>query len=372
MPSIFFAPVRLALVLVVLAAAPIVMAQDRVHEDSNAAITLVLTSQQRKENGVVIAIAGKRSFKERLTAPGEVVLNAYSSSEVTPRIASHALARHALLGEKVRKGQPLARLSSVEMAQAQGELIIAANEWRRVQKIGRETISDRRYTEAQVAIQQAKAKVQTFGMTPSQVQEFMTNNDVSQATGAYDLLSPQDGTVISDNFLVGERIEPGQVLFELTDESSMWIEARLSASESRQISKATPARISLDGMRWIDGDIVQIAHSLDDQTRTRAIRIEIDNRDDLFHTGEFVQVEFRLGTDKEMLAVQASSIVTLRESPAVFRMTAGDELHAVLVETGRTDGSWVEIRAGISAGDEIAIEGVFALKAELLKLQGGN
>jgi cobalt-zinc-cadmium efflux system membrane fusion protein len=241
-----------------------------------------------------------------------------------------------------------------------------------VQKIGRETISDRRYTEAQVAIQQARAKVQTFGMTPSQVQEFLTNNDVSQATGAYDLLSPQDGTVISDNFLVGERIEPGQVLFELTDESSMWIEARLSASESRQISKATPARISLDGMRWIDGEIVQIAHSLDDQTRTRAIRIEIDNRDDLFHTGEFVQVEFRLGTDKEVLAVPASSIVTLREFPAVFRMTAGDELHAVLVETGRIDGSWVEIRTGISAGDEIAIEGVFALKAELLKLQGGN
>jgi multidrug efflux pump subunit AcrA (membrane-fusion protein) len=53
-------------------------------------------------------------------------------------------------------------------------------------------------------------------------------------------------------------------------------------------------------------------------------------------------------------------------------MTAGDELHAVLVETGRINGSWVEIRTGISAGDEIAIEGVFVLKAELLKLQGGD
>jgi cobalt-zinc-cadmium efflux system membrane fusion protein len=362
----------LALVLAVLAATPIAMAQDRVHEDSDAAVTLVLTNQQRKENGVVVAIVGERFFKERLSAPGEVVLNAYASSEVTPRIASHALARYAVLGEEVHKGQPLARLSSIEMAEAQGELLIAANEWRRVQKIGRETISDRRFTEAQVAIQQATAKVQTFGMTPSQVEKFLTNNDVSQATGEYDLLSPQDGIVHSDNFLVGERIEPGQVLFELTDESTLWIEAQLSASDSRLISVDTPARISVDGVRWLDGAVVQLAHSLHDRTRTRAIRMEIDNQDDLLHPGEFVRVEFRLGTDKEVLAVPASAIVTLRESPAVFRMTAGDELHAVLVETGRIDGGWVEIRAGISAGDEIAIEGVFALKAELLKLQGGN
>ena len=372
MALLFSVPIRLALALVVLAAAAIAIAQDSADDGSDATTALVLTSQQRKENGVVIVTAGKRAFKERITAPGEVVLNAYSSSEVTPRIASIVLARYAILGEKVRKDQPLARLSSIEMAEAQGELLIAANEWRRVKEIGRETISDRRYTEAQVAIQQATAKVQTFGMTPSQVEKFLTNDDVSQATGAYDLLSPQDGTVHSDNFLVGERIEPGQVLFELTDESTLWIEAQLAASDARLISVNTPARISVDGVRWLDGAVVQLAHSLHDQTRTRAVRMEIDNQDDLLHPGEFVRVEFRLGTDQQVLAVPASAIVTMQQSPAVFRAMAGDELRAVLVETGRVYGGWVEIRAGISDGDEIAIAGVFVLKAELLKLQGGD
>ena len=372
MVLLFSVPIRLALALVVLAAAAIAIAQDSADDGSDATTALVLTSQQRKEKGVVIVTAGKRAFKERITAPGEVVLNAYSSSEVTPRIASHVLARYALLGEKVRKGQPLARLSSVQMAQAQGELIIAANEWRRVQKLGKETLSDRRYTQAQVAIQQATAKVQTFGMTQSQVKEFLTNNDVSQATGTYDVLSPQDGTVISEGFLVGERIDPGEVLFRLTDESSLWVEARLESRDSKQIAESMPARISVDGVRWIDGEIVQIAHSLDDKTRTRAIRIEIDNREDLLHPGEFVRVEFRPGTGEKVLAVPASAIVTLEQIPAVFRMIARDELVAVSVETGRTDGGWVEIRAGISDGDEIVIEGAFALKAELLKLQGGD
>ena len=135
------------------------------------------------------------------------------------------------------------------MAEAQGELIIAANEWRRVQKLGKETLSGRRYTEAQVAIQQAMAKAQTYGMSEAQVKEFLSGDDVSKATGAYDLLSPQDGVVISDNFLVGERIEPGHVLFELTDESSLWVEARLAASKALEISRETPTRISNDGAR---------------------------------------------------------------------------------------------------------------------------
>ncbi len=106
MASIILAPVRLILVLAALVIAPITAAQDRTHNDSDAAITLILTQQQRQENGVVVAKAESRSLKGRHIAPGEVVMNAYSSSEVTPRIASHVLARHVVISEKVSKGQP--------------------------------------------------------------------------------------------------------------------------------------------------------------------------------------------------------------------------------------------------------------------------
>jgi cobalt-zinc-cadmium efflux system membrane fusion protein len=377
MASIFFIFIRVVMVLAIVATGPITMAQDSDHEDgdhqdSDAATNVVLTIQQQKKNGVVVATARKRSVKERITAPGEVVLNAYSSSEVTPRIASHALARYALLGEEVHKGQPLARLSSIEMAEAQGDLLIAAGEWRRVQKLGRQTVSGRRYTEAEVVLQQAMAKAKTYGMTQSQVTEFLKNNDASQATGAYDLLSPQNGTVISDNFLVGERIEPGQVLFELTDESSMWIEARLAAYKALEISKQTSVRISNDGVHWIDGQILQIHHSLDEQTRTRIVRIEVDNRHDSLHPGEFVEVEFLAGPGEVVLAVPASSIVVLEESSVVFRRMHGDEFNAQPIEVGTISGNWVEVRAGLSEGDEIVVGGAFGLKSEFLKSERGE
>lgn len=372
MPSMFFSVMRLILVLLIVATVPITMAQVGDHEDRVSENSLILTSQQRQENGVVVAVVGKHSVEESLTAPGEVVLNSYSSSEVTPRIGSHALVRYALLGEEVRKGQPLARLSSVEMAKAQGDLLIAAGEWRRVQKIGRQTVSDRRYIEAEVAVQQAMAKAQTYGMTQSQVTEFLKNNDVSQATGAYDLLSPQNGIVISDNFLVGERIEPGEVLYKLTDESILWIEARLAAHNALKISQETPVRISNDGAHWKDGRILLIYHSLDEQTRTRIIRIEVDNRDELLHPGEFVEVEFLTGPGENVLAVPTSSIVAMNGSSVVFRMTKGDEFVARRIEAGTISENWVEVRSGLSEGDEIVVEGAFGLKAELLRSEPGE
>lgn len=367
---------RLVLALVVLVLAQVALAEEEDHEDGQEngtdTVTFVLNAEQREKNGIVIASATTRPLRGRLTAPGEVVLNAYSSSKVTPRIASHALARHALLGEKVQKDQPLARLSSVEMAKAQGMLIIAENEWRRVEKLGKETVSERRYIEARVARQQAMAKAQTFGMTRSQVQQFIKNNDISQATGAYDLLSPQDGIVISDDFLVGERVEPGQILFELTDESSLWVEARLAARKALGVTQETPVHVSSDGVSWQEGSILQIHHSLDEQTRTRIIRVEIDNQDDLLHPGEFVQVEFRTGAGETVLAIPASSIVTVDESPVVFRLTKGDEFTAVPIKVGINSGNWVEVLAGLSEGDQIAVEGVYGLKSELVKSEGGG
>ncbi len=372
----WFTHARLILALVVLIPAQVALAEDTNSKDGQEkgtdTVTFILSAEQREKNGIVVASATTRSLRERLIAPGEVVLNAYSSSKVTPRIASYALARYALLGEKVKKDQPLARLSSIEMAEAQGMLVIAENEWRRVEKLGKETISDRRYTEAQVARQQAMAKAQTFGMTRSQVQQFMKNNDVSQATGAYDLLSPQDGIVLSDDFLVGERVEPGQVLFELTDESSLWVEARLAARKALGITQETPVRVSSDGVSWQDGSILQIHHSLDEQTRTRIIRVEIENQDDSLHPGEFVQVEFMTGAGEIVLAIPATSIATVDESPVVFRLTKGDEFTAVPIKVGITSGDWVEVLAGLSEGDQIAVEGVYGLKSELLISESGE
>jgi membrane fusion protein, heavy metal efflux system len=128
---------------------------------------------EQKEAGVVIAKVEKRPVAKEVTAPGEVTLDIYRSAEVTPRIEAQVVKRHAVLGDIVKQGQPLVTLSSVEMAEAQGNLIVADREWKRIQQLGSDIVSAQRYVRAQVARQQAYSKVLAFGMTPKEIEALL-------------------------------------------------------------------------------------------------------------------------------------------------------------------------------------------------------
>ena len=338
------------------------------HEEEGA---LKMTAAEREAQGIRTAQVASRALADAVTAPGEVRMNAYASAQVTPRIAAQVVARHARLGERVEPDEALITLSSVEMAAAQGALIEADREWNRVRKLGREVVSDKRYVAAQVARQQAYATVQAYGMTEAQIARLLADGDAARATGAFDLLSPQAGTVVRDDFVIGEVVEPGRVLFEVSDESSLWVEAQLRPEQAGVVTVGTSARVSRDGEHWLDGKVVQLHHRLDENTRTQGVRIEVANRDDELHPGEYVDVALETATTAVRLAVPEAAVLLMQGAPTVFKLE-GDELHPQPVETGVTRGGWTEIRAGLTQGDEIVTQGAFLLKSLALKSQMGE
>ena len=347
------------------------LAQDHEdHEEEGGPITL--STDERKAAGIETIVVTRRALDETVRVPAEVVLNAYASAKVTPRITAQVVARHARLGDRVEKGQPLVTLSSTDMAEAQGALIVASQEWQRVRSLGRKTVSQRRYTEAQVAQQLALAKVQAYGMTREQAEALMKSRDAGKATGEFDLLAPRSGSILRDDFIVGELIEPGRVLFEISDESVLWVEARTIPSALPDVPVGATARISPDGEHWINGKIIQLHHQLDETTRTRALRIEVDNADDRLHPGQFVEAEIVTGTQAPALAIPRSAITLINGSPAVFRLYDGQEFQPQTIEIEHSSGNWIIVGAGLSEGDEIAAQGVFHLKSLLLKSSIGD
>lgn len=331
-----------------------------------------MTMKDRTQAGVVVETIGPKTLSETIRVPGEVVVNAYRSSRVTPRITAQVAARHVQLGDTVEPGQRLVTLSSVEMAQAQGELVVADREWQRVKSLGRGTVSERRYTEAQVAQQQALAKVLAYGMTEAQAGALMQSGNASKATGAFDLLAPQAGTVLQDDFIVGELIEPGRVLVDISDESVIWVEAQTVSSGLPEIDDGATARVSLDGITWLEGSVIQRHHRLDETTRTQGIRIEVVNVGDRLHPGQFVETEIVTGTDTPTLAVPSSAVTMIEGAPTVFKLENGREFHAEAIVPGATVGDWTVVRSGLSDGDQIAVAGVFHLKSLKLKSSIGE
>jgi cobalt-zinc-cadmium efflux system membrane fusion protein len=331
---------------------------------------MTLDQDTLRKAGIVIDKAGRRALTRRLSAPGEVKANAYATVLVSPRVQAQVLKREARLGDEVKAGQPLVKLSSVEVAKTQGELIVAEQDWRRVSALGKQAVSARRYNESRVKRDQARAKLRAYGLTKAQVGALLRAGS-SHADGSFQLLSPIAGRVTTDDFLVGERIKPGRTLFTLSKEDTVWVEAQLAPGDAEQARPDTRVQIRAHG-ETLDGRVVRRSHMTDETTRTVPVRLRVDNRDDLLHPGELVEAQINVGKATKVLAVPSAAVVLLQNQPTVFVARGKGRFEPVSVQRGETRDGWTEIRDGLKSGDSYVRKGAFALKARLLRSQLGE
>ena len=322
-----------------------------------------MDAEAMKAAGIRVATLEKTALREELRAPGEVVDNAYGTTLITPRVDALVVRRHAKLGDEVKAGAPLVTLSSVEVATAQGTLSIAEQDWKRVQALGREAVSGRRYSEAQVAVEQARATARAYGLAPGAR---------GAGNGEFTLHAPHAGRLTEDAFVVGERIEPGRTLFRLVDEAIVWVDAKLPADAARRVAVDSPARIVL-GAVTLPGKVTQQAHRTSENTRNALVRIEVANTGDQLHGGDYVEAYLDAGGDAEaQLAVPTAALLQLEGKTVVFRQDRNGTLTPIAVRTGAVVGDRTVVLDGVAAGDVVVVEGAYALKAQMLKSQLGE
>jgi len=339
--------------------------EDEKHDEHEEGV-IELSPLQQKTAGIVVESLRKRELAAEIRAPGEVKLNAYKTAKVTSRILAQAIKRHVSLGDHVETGQKLVTLSSVDMAEAQGALMLANQEWRRVKKLGPKVASERRYTEARVARQLAYAKVSAYGMTSRGIEDFLRSGDARRANGEFVLLAPQNGTVAQEDFIEGAVIEPGHELLTITDESSLWVEARLTPQQLSGIDRNTIARVQTNAGS-LTGRVTQLHHTLDESTRTIAVRITLPNPGDRLHPGEFVDVYLQSDQHDDVLAVPEAAVVRSPDGDwQVFIAEHDNEFRAVEVKVLQSSGGYTRIE-GPKPGTRIVTQGAFFLQSELAK-----
>lgn len=334
-----------------------------------AAASIALSPAALQAAGIKLQTLNPSAASEQLRAPGEVLDSAYNTTLITPRVEALVVRRYAKLGDEVRRGQPLVTLASVDVSDAQAELRIAEQEYRRVAALGPEAVAGRRIAEARVALDRARAKAQAYGLPGT------ASGDVN---GQFTLSAPHAGRITEDDFVAGQRIEPGTTLYRLVDEATVWVDARLPAGTVRRIEPGEPASVVFSG-QTLRGTVLRSAHRTSETTRNAAVRVEVPNQGDHLHAGDFVEVFFDAGSVAQAkdptateLTVPTAAIVQLQGDNVVFRRTARGAFEPVPIQAGDAIGARTVIREGLKAGDVIVAEGAFTLKAQMLKSQLGE
>ena len=335
---------------------------DQEEEHGEGGVTL--SAQQMKLAGIQSTIIEPYLVEFSRYAPAEVKANGYTSYLASPRVDSVVLKRHANLGEHVEKGQPLVTLFSETVADAQAQYLSSSAEWKRVNQLGRKAVGDKRFISAKADNQAATSRLLAYGLDSASIKTLGKNNQA--LLGEYTLKAQIDGAVLSDDFNQGQRISAGAELMELANESELWVEARLPANQNLILDKGTEAIIKVGSESFV-GTVAQEAHTIDEVTRTRIVRLLVNNVGHRLHPGMFADVYFQFESERPVMAVNEGAILRGADGDwTVFVEDHPGEFLPVEIERGRSLGELREI-IGIKAGSKVVTSGAFFVASQIAK-----
>ncbi len=303
------------------------------------------------------------------------------------------------VGDRVEKGQVLARMFShdvhesralyrravAEYNRLQSNLAYARRQRDRMQRLlemkaaSQEQLdtADNELRNAETALRAAEIEM---NRTREHLVEFL--EIPAESTGRHEpggaalsdddlipIRAPAAGTVISRLVTAGAVVQSSGEMFVISDLSSIWVIANVQEEFLSRVRPRMAAAVTVQAYpdRRFTGRVIRVDEKLDPETRTVQAIVEIDNRAGLLKPEMYAVVELEAGSSERGLFIAQTAIQDLNGQPSVFVETRPGRFEPRSVETGRALDRLVEIRRGLKAGERVVTEGSFVLKSHLLK-----
>ncbi|MGX4804414.1 divalent metal ion exporter adaptor subunit IhpB [Bradyrhizobium guangdongense] len=190
----------------------------------------------------------------------------------------------------------------------------------------------------------------------------------NQSLTVYELKAPIPGTIIERQISLGEYASEQKPAFVVADLSTIWVDLSIYRQDLKRVRLGDEVLIDPDDFSGeIKGTISYIAPIGSSETQTALARVVLPNPDGRLRPGLFVTARLILAARNVAVAVRRGAIQTLENKTIVFVREDRDKIEARPVELGDADPKFVEIRAGLSAGEHYVAENSFVVKAEMGK-----
>jgi Cu(I)/Ag(I) efflux system membrane fusion protein len=295
--------------------------------------------------GVRFATVETRPLALTLRAAGRVAVDERNVADVT--LKYEAYVQKVLVGETgktVRRGQPLAVDYSPDLRSAEEELLAA-----------------HRAGVSGPLASGLEQRLASWDLSPAQIQAL---EKAGRADGRATIASPAGGVVLEKNVVEGARVEAGTTLYRVGNLGRVWVQSAIAERDAGLISVGQPARVRLGAASDpLAARVTFVAPTVDEKTRTIGARLELANPRLALKPGMFadVAIDVPLGV---RLAVPDSALLLSGEHRYVFVDRGGGRLEPVEVQVGALGGDYDEVRAGLSAGDRVAMGATFLLSSE--------
>jgi len=328
---------------------------------------------------VELAAVSRADMAEQITVVGNLV--GAATVQAAPKINGRLLSVTVRMGDRVTRGQTMARLEDSEIQeqvrQAEASFKVAEATVRQReadlrfsdtnldrsrslferQLLSRQTLEDAESRQQASAAQLDLARAQ-LAQSQARVEELRINLTNTVVT------SPVTGFVGSRTLDPGAWVTPNTAFISVVDISTVRLVANVVEKDLRRISAGLAAEVGVDaypGEQFM-GKVARVAPVLDPATRTAQIEVEIANPQGRLKPGMYANVRFTVDQRPKTLVVPTNAVVEWEGKRGVFVPGDGDTATFHPITLGLQDQKHTEVASGLAEGDRVITTGAASLR----------
>jgi HlyD family secretion protein len=338
---------------------------------------------------VELAAARKATMNQEVRVVGNLIGEA--TVAVAPRTAGRLQDVFVRLGDRVTRGQRMAKIEDFEIveqvkqAEAAQEVAAATIRQREAdlqlaltnversrnlfqrQLLPKQTLDDNeaRYQAAVAQIDLAKAQSTQSKARLDELRINLSNTVI---------VSPVNGFVAKRAVDPGAFVSQNAPIVDVVDISRVRLVVNVVERDLKELRPGATAKVEVDAFpgEMFQGRIARVAPVLDPATRTAPIEIEIPNADFRLKPGMYARVGITTDNRKETLTVPVDAVADLGGRRGVFQHLNGVAIFRT-VEIGTEGEDLIEIVGGLTEGDQVITTGARALRdGDRVQLAGGE
>jgi cobalt-zinc-cadmium efflux system membrane fusion protein len=349
---------------------------------ANAELQVELGPDDLKKAQVQTVRVDVKETSGTLRVPGIVNPDEYREVHVTPLVGGVIRQVPVVLGDHVRRGQPMAVIFSSDLADAEtgylamlAELEADHKKLERTQKLVKLGAASQQEEEDVTAdhaaheahVRAALARLQVLGASDRQIAAL---KQAEQIDANFSVPAPINGIVLTRAANPGLVTNMSQELFTVLDLSTVWVMASINEKDFSTIHVGTVATVTAPaypGRVW-KGRVVYIQPQVDPNTRTAQARIEVANPEESLRLDMYMDVAFMSAGGKG-LTVPESAVQAIGDKQYVFLPVSDSEGSFTVrqVRLGPASNGFYPVLEGLKVNDEVVKDGSFILKAEAIR-----